>query len=121
MRLACAADDAQGQSLEVFWDYENDRWIVEDEGWAELAAKGFDPPRYFAAFFNTLRWHRTTATDANLFQAPFRAGITIDAYQMEPLRKALPRPRVNRSAPPLGSRRVNAGRPTPDHALADRR
>ena len=95
VRLACADDDAQGQSLEVFWDYEIDRWILEEEGWAGLAAKGFDPPRYFAAFFNTLRWHCTTATDANLFQAPFRAGITIDAYQMEPLRKALRLPRVN--------------------------
>ena len=31
----------------------------------------------------------------NLFQAPFRAGIRIDAYQMEPLRKALRLPRVN--------------------------
>ena len=95
VRLACADDDAQGQSLEVFWDYEIDRWILEEEGWAGLAAKGFDPPRHFAAFFNTLRWHCTTATDANLFQAPFRAGITIDAYQMEPLRKALRLPRVN--------------------------
>ena len=95
VRLACADDDAQGQSLEVFWDYEIDRWILEDEGWDGLAAKGFDPPRYFAAFFNTLRWHCNTATDANLFQAPFRAGITIDAYQMEPLRKALRLPRVN--------------------------
>lgn len=36
-----------------------------------------------------------TATDPNLFQAPFRAGIKIDAYQMEPLRKALRLPRVN--------------------------
>ena len=26
-----------------------------------------------------------TATDSNLFQAPFRAGIRIDAYQMEPV------------------------------------
>ena len=95
VRLACADDDAQGQSLEVFWDYEIDRWILEEEGWTDLAARGFDPPRYFAAFFNTLRWHCTTATDANLFQAPFRAGITIDAYQMEPLRKALRLPRVN--------------------------
>ena len=94
VRLACADDDAQGQSLEVFWDYEIDRWILEEEAWAGLAARGFDPPRYFAAFF-TLRWHCTTATDANLFQAPFRAGITIDAYQMEPLRKALRLPRVN--------------------------
>ena len=65
VRLACAAADAQGQSLEVFWGYEIDRWILEEEGWAGLAAMGFDPPRYFAAFFNTLRWHCTTATDSS--------------------------------------------------------
>ena len=42
VRLACADDDAQGQALEVFWDYELDRRILEDEGWEDLAAKGFD-------------------------------------------------------------------------------
>src|SRR6266852_4255426 len=95
VRLACAEDDAQGQSLEVYWDYEIDRQILEVEGWADLATKGFDPPRQFAAFLNTLRWNCVTATDPNLFQSPFRAGIKIDAYQMEPLRKALRLPRVN--------------------------
>ena len=95
VRLACVDDDNQGQSLEVFWDYEPDRLILADEGWDGLAAKGFDEPRQFAAFLHTLRWNCTTATDARLFQAPFRAGITIDAYQMEPLRKALALPRVN--------------------------
>ncbi len=93
--LACVDDDNQGQSLEVFWEYEPDRWILTDEGWADLASKGLDSPRLFAAFLNTLRWNCTTATDSRLFQAPFRAGITIDAYQMEPLRKALALPRVN--------------------------
>lgn len=95
IRLACADDDAQGQTLEVFWDYEIDRQIIEEEGWKNLAAKGFDAPRQFAAFLHTLRWNCVTATDPNLFQAPFRAGIKIDAYQMEPLRKALRLPRVN--------------------------
>jgi hypothetical protein len=95
VRLACADDDAQGQSLEVFWNYELDRQVLEEEGWHDLAAKGFDAPRQFAAFLHTLRWNCVTATDPNLFQAPFRAGIKIDAYQMEPLRKALRLPRVN--------------------------
>jgi SNF2 family DNA or RNA helicase len=94
-RLSCADDDAQGQTLEVLWDYELDRLILEEENWADLAAKGFDQPRHFAAFLHTLRWNCVTATDPNLFQAPFRAGIKIDAYQMEPLRKALRLPRVN--------------------------
>jgi SNF2 family DNA or RNA helicase len=69
--------------------------ILEEEGWSDLASKGFDQPRQFAAFLHTLRWNCVTATDSNLFQAPFRAGIKIDAYQMEPLRKALRLPRVN--------------------------
>ena len=93
--LACADDDAQGEELRVYWDYEPDRRILEEEGWHDLASRGFDDPRYFAAFLNTLRWSSVTATDPNLFQAPFRAGIKIDAYQMEPLRKALRLPRVN--------------------------
>jgi len=90
VQLACADDDAQGEELAVLWDYEIDRQILDDERWDDLAARGFDDPRYFTAFLNTLRWNTVTATDANLFQSPFRAGITIDAYQMEPLRKALP-------------------------------
>src|SRR6516165_8237329 len=80
VRLACADDDAQGQTLDVFWDYEIDRLILKEEGWQDLAAKGFDSPRYFAAFLHTLRWNCVTATDPNLFQAPLRAGIKIEAY-----------------------------------------
>src|SRR5512142_294849 len=57
VRLACADDDAQGQTLEVYWNYEIDRRILEVEGWADLAKKGFDPPPRFAAFLNTLRWN----------------------------------------------------------------
>src|SRR4051812_28768101 len=95
VRLACADDDAQGEQLDVLWDYELDRRILEAEGWDDLAARGFDDPQRFAAFVNTLRWNTITATDPGLFQSPFRAGIKIDAYQMEPLRKALRLPRVN--------------------------
>ena len=93
--LACADDDAQGQTLEVYWDFEIDRRILEQEAWSDLGEKCFDPPRHFGAFLHTLRWNCVTATDPNLFQSPFRAGIKIDAYQMEPLRKALRLPRVN--------------------------
>ena len=95
VRLACADDDAQGQVLDVFWDYEIDRKILAEEGWSNLAARGFDHPRYFSAFLHTIRWNCVTSTDAKLVQAPFRAGIKLDAYQIEPLRKALQLPLVN--------------------------
>lgn len=61
--LACADDDAQGQALDVFWEYELDRRILEVEGFEDLAAKKFDDPRQFAAFLHTLRWNCVTATD----------------------------------------------------------
>ena len=95
VRLACADDDAQGQLLDVLWDHEPDRDIVRDDGWNSLAQKGFDSPRLFGSFLRTLRWNCVTATDPRIFQSPFRAGIKVDAYQMEPLRKALRLPRVN--------------------------
>jgi len=50
VRLACADDDAQGQVLDVFWNYEPDRLILQEEAWGDLAARGVDPPRRFAAF-----------------------------------------------------------------------
>ena len=93
--LACAEDDSQGELMDVYWDFELDRRILEEENWADLGSRGFDPTAHFAAFLHTLKWGCITATDPSLFQAPFRAGIKIDAYQMEPLRKALMLPRVN--------------------------
>jgi ERCC4-related helicase len=93
--LACLDDDAQGEQLSINWDLELDRRIVSEEAWKSIGRKGFDPPRQFAAFLNTLRWNCVTATDPRLFQSPFRAGIRIDPYQLVPLRKALRLPRVN--------------------------
>ncbi|MDE0164746.1 MAG: DISARM system SNF2-like helicase DrmD [Bryobacterales bacterium] len=93
--LSCLDDDAQGESLSVLWEHELDACVLEDDGWSAVAEKGFDDPELFAAYLRTLSWNCLTATDPNLFQAPFRAGIRIDAYQLDPLRKALRLPRVN--------------------------
>jgi superfamily II DNA or RNA helicase len=95
VRLSCLDDDAQGLELEVLWEAELDGEVLTGSGWDHLAARGFDPPRLFSAYLHTLRWNCVTATNPRLFQAPFRAGIRIDAYQIEPLRKALLLPRVN--------------------------
>ena len=95
VNLSCLDDDAQGEPLTVLWEHEVDARVVEDDGWSSVAERGFDDPELFAAYLRTLSWNCVTATDPNLFQAPFRAGIRIDAYQLEPLRKALRLPRVN--------------------------
>ena len=55
-----------------------------------LTGQKFWPP-----IFARYRWRSATAADRDLLQAPFRAGIRLDAYQLLPLRKALRLPRVN--------------------------
>ena len=93
--LSCIDDDAAGASLSVLWEQEVDAEVLRDEGWTRIGDRGFDAPGLFSAYLNTLRWNTVTATDPTLFQAPFRAGIEVMAYQLEPLRKALLLPRVN--------------------------
>lgn len=95
VRLSCVDDDNQGQLLEVLWERELNPQILSSEAWESIAAKGFDDSQLFAAYLNTLKWNCVTSTDPKLFQSPFRAGIKLDAYQLEPLRKALLLPRVN--------------------------
>jgi SNF2 family DNA or RNA helicase len=93
--LACMDDDSQGSRLSAIWELELDGEIITRQAWESIGSKGFDARESFAAFFNTLRWHCVTATDPRILQSPFRAGIRLDPYQLEPLRKALLLPRVN--------------------------
>ncbi len=95
LQLACVDDDAQGEATEVVWSAELNAAPLDDAGWDQVARTGTDDPAVFAAYVRTLRWGTATAADRDLFQAPFRAGIRLDAYQLLPLRKALRLPRVN--------------------------
>jgi hypothetical protein len=95
LKLSCISDDAQGQALQVAWDAEIGARRLEDDFWSRLGRHGTDDPATFAAYLRTLKWNTATAADRDLLQAPFRAGIRLDAYQLLPLRKALKLPRVN--------------------------
>ena len=95
VRLSCVEDDALGEPLEVLWDTEVDARVVGGANWEAIASRGFDEPHLFSAYLNTLRWNCVTSTNPRLFQAPYRAGIEVKAFQLEPLRKALLMPRVN--------------------------
>jgi SNF2 family DNA or RNA helicase len=94
VRLSCLEDDALGESLEVLWEREVDAVGAGETSWESVASRGFDAPKYFSAYLHALRWNCVTSTEAKLFQAPYRAGIEVKAYQLEPLRKALLMPRV---------------------------
>ncbi len=95
VRLSCLDDDAAGQALEVLWEHELDAEVVPDEPRLLDHITELDDPRMFGAYLNAIRWNCVTSTDKRLLQAPFRAGIDLKAYQLEPIRKALELPRVN--------------------------
>jgi len=93
--LACIDDDAQGEPLQVLWDAEIAAEVAADDVWEGLGADGSDDAEVFAAFLRTLKWRTASAADRTLFQAPFRAGIRLEDYQLAPLAKGLRLPRVN--------------------------
>lgn len=93
--LSCVDDDAQGETVEVAWSAEIAAQLLASHGPDTLARNGTDDPAVFSAYLRTLRWSTATAADRDLLQAPFRAGIRLDAYQLLPLQKALRLARIN--------------------------
>jgi hypothetical protein len=95
VRLSCIADDAQGEQVEILWDAEIGASVLAEDTWSRVGRGSPDSPEVLAAYLRAIRWRSATAADRDLLQAPFRAGIRLDAYQLLPLRKALRLPRVN--------------------------
>ncbi|MFM7202504.1 MAG: DISARM system SNF2-like helicase DrmD [Myxococcota bacterium] len=95
VQLSCLDPDAAGERLEVLWQVELSPEIIPDEPSVLPESPHLDEPRLFGVWLNALRWECVTSTDKRLLQAPFRAGIDLKPYQLEPLRKALELPRVN--------------------------
>ena len=91
--LSSIEDDALGETLQVIWEIEPDAHINERVGLPEPT--GFDSPDRFDAFLNAVRWGAISSADIRSLQAPFRSGITIEDYQLDPLVRAVQMPRVN--------------------------
>ncbi len=95
VRMVCLDDDNQGRLLEVLWELELGARVIQPEAHGLGDITAIDPPRHFGAYLHALKWNAVTATDAKLFQSPFRAGIDVWDYQLTPLKKALSLPRAN--------------------------
>jgi hypothetical protein len=85
----------KGEQIEILWDAEIGASILAVDTWANVGRGAPDSPEILAAHLRAVRWRSATAADRDLLQAPFRAGIRLDPYQLLPLRKALRLPRVN--------------------------
>jgi len=96
VRLQSLGEDRLGQELAVVWELEVGQTIAPDQGLpGTVSPDGFDDPNTLAAFVDAVRWGAVTSADGTSFQAPFRSGANVEAYQLEPLRRALQSARTN--------------------------
>jgi superfamily II DNA or RNA helicase len=94
--LQSLEEDRLGDELVVVWELEVGHTVAPDQGLPEaISVDGFDDPNTLAAFVDAVRWGAVTSADADSYQAPFRSGADVKAYQLEPLRRALQSARTN--------------------------
>ena len=95
VNLISCEDDSQGEAIELAYSAELRPEVLDPNDWSPLLTRTFEGPQRLGAYLRSTEWRTATAADRKLFQAPFRAGIRLDSYQLLPLAKALELPRVN--------------------------
>ena len=93
--LQSVEEGRYGQTLDVLWEIEAGRQTLPEGALPEIAAGGLDAPEQLAAFLDAVRWSAVTSADVRNLQAPFRSGVAIEDYQLEPVSRAVGAPRVN--------------------------
>ncbi len=89
-------EDRLGEQLAVVWELEVGHTVTPAQGLPDfIYADSFDEPTTLAGFIDAMRWGAVTSADPNRYQAPFWSGVNVEAYQLEPLRRALGSPRTN--------------------------
>jgi SNF2 family DNA or RNA helicase len=91
--LSSVEDDGLGEDLQVIWELEPGAAVIEKVALPEPT--GFDPPDRLDAFLDAVRWGAASTADVKNIQAPFRSGIEIEDYQLDPVVRAIQMPRVN--------------------------
>src|SRR5262245_15210359 len=93
--LQSVEDGRYGETLSVIWEVEPGRRWLPAGSLPDVTAAGFDAPDRLAAFLDAVRWSAVTSADVRTLQAPFRSGVAVEEYQLEPLARAVEAPRVN--------------------------
>ncbi|MGB3516577.1 MAG: DISARM system SNF2-like helicase DrmD, partial [Elainellaceae cyanobacterium] len=91
--LASVEDDELGNELQVIWELEAGAHVYEKSELPEPT--GFDSPDRLDAFLDAVRWGAASTADIRNVQSPFRSGIDIEDYQLDPVVRAIQMPRVN--------------------------
>src|SRR6266571_6629895 len=92
--LVSIEDDARDERLRVVWELERGA-VAHDQHALPSPGDGFDDPAQLDSFLDAVRWGAIASADKTVLQAPFRSGIQIEDYQLDPVVRALSMPRTN--------------------------
>jgi hypothetical protein len=94
--LSSLEDDALGEELQVIWELEPGARAYDKIALpSPRSGSLFDAPRQLNAFLDAVRWGAIASADVQALQSPFRSGIDIQDYQLDPVARALRMPRVS--------------------------
>lgn len=91
--LSSIDEDGLGEELEVIWEIEPGAQVIERAGLPSIT--GQDDSGTLDAFLDAVRWGAATNADRGFLQAPFRSGVSIEDFQLDPLVRAIDMARVN--------------------------
>ncbi|MET3497866.1 DISARM system SNF2-like helicase DrmD [Variovorax boronicumulans] len=91
--LSAIDEDGLGEELEVIWEIEPGAQVIERAGLPSIT--GQDDSATLDAFLDAIRWGAATNADRSFLQAPFRSGVSIEDFQLDPLVRAIDMARVN--------------------------
>ena len=91
--LSSLDEDSMGEEIQVVWQMEAGAQVLEKAGLPSIT--GWDSNDRLEAFLDAVRWGAVTNADRSFLQSPFRSGITIEDYQLDPLVRAVEMARVN--------------------------
>ncbi len=93
VRLSSIDEDSLGEEIDVVWEIEPGAHIVERAGLPAIT--GRDETERLEAFLDSVRWGAATNADRGFLQAPFRSGVSIEDFQLDPLVRAIDMARAN--------------------------
>lgn len=91
--LSSIDEDGLGEGLQVIWEIEPGAQVIERAGLPAIT--GQDDSDTLDAFLDAVRWGAATNADRGFLQAPFRSGVSIEEFQLDPLVRAIDMARVN--------------------------
>ncbi|MDQ6643070.1 MAG: DEAD/DEAH box helicase, partial [Chloroflexota bacterium] len=91
--LSSVEDDALGEELQVIWEIEPGATAIDKSPLPRPV--GFDTPQRLDTFLNAVKWGAASSADVKAIQSPFRSGIDLEDYQLDPVARAIRMPRAN--------------------------